>query len=197
MPAPVLLFDVMDTLVYDPFRREIPEFFGATLTELLAQKHPTAWLEFERGEISEQEYFRKMFRDGRPIDGEAFRSHVARAYRFTEGTEALLGELSDAGLEMHALSNYPEWYQLIESRCRLSRFLEWSFVSCATGVRKPDAEAYLGAARAVGREPAQCLFIDDRETNCAAARELGMPAICYESTPQLRAELAERGVLGG
>ena len=33
---PVLLLDVMDTLVVDPFFHAIPEFFGITLEELLS-----------------------------------------------------------------------------------------------------------------------------------------------------------------
>src|SRR5690606_39387774 len=67
-----LLLDVMDTLVYDPFRREIPAFFGLTLPELLAQKHPTAWVRFEHGELDEEALFASFFADGRAFDGGAF-----------------------------------------------------------------------------------------------------------------------------
>ena len=31
---PVLLFDVLDTLVYNPYWVEVPAFFGLTLAEL-------------------------------------------------------------------------------------------------------------------------------------------------------------------
>lgn len=41
---PVLLFDVMDTVVYDPFFYEMPKFFDMTFQELLRDKHPTAWV---------------------------------------------------------------------------------------------------------------------------------------------------------
>ena len=44
---PILLFDVMGTLVHDPFFEEMPEFFGLSFDELLAVKHPSAWVEFE------------------------------------------------------------------------------------------------------------------------------------------------------
>ena len=49
----VLLLDVMDTLVKDPFFEHMPRHFGMTFKELLAEKHPTAWLEFERGGAEE------------------------------------------------------------------------------------------------------------------------------------------------
>ena len=48
MSRPVLLFDVMDTLVYEPFHHEMPAFFGLSFDELMAAKHPTAWVEFEQ-----------------------------------------------------------------------------------------------------------------------------------------------------
>jgi hypothetical protein len=38
---PVLLLDVMDTLVTDPFFEHMPRFFNMTFKELLAAKHPT------------------------------------------------------------------------------------------------------------------------------------------------------------
>jgi len=49
----------------------------------------------------------------------------------------LLHELYAGGVPLHALSNYPRWYQLIEDRLELSRYLRWSFVSCLIGMRKP------------------------------------------------------------
>uniref|UniRef100_A0A0A9F967 Uncharacterized protein n=1 Tax=Arundo donax TaxID=35708 RepID=A0A0A9F967_ARUDO len=44
---PVLLFDVMDTVVRDPFYYHIPAFFQMSMKEHLESKHPTAWPEFE------------------------------------------------------------------------------------------------------------------------------------------------------
>ena len=44
--------------------------------------------------------------------------------------EALLGRLAAAGVQVHAFSNYPAWWRLIEDKLRLSRYLDWTFVSC-------------------------------------------------------------------
>ncbi|GFQ01136.1 hypothetical protein PHJA_002257500 [Phtheirospermum japonicum] len=67
---PILLFDIMDTIVRDPFYHDIPAFFGMSMEELLECKHPAAWIEFEKGLISEMELARTFFKDGRPIDME-------------------------------------------------------------------------------------------------------------------------------
>ena len=191
----VLLLDVMSTLVHDPFVDTVPGFFGLTLEQLFEVKHPDAWVRFEHGEMDEPSYLRSFFADGRAFDHARFMEQVEAAYRYLEGIEPLLAELAAAGVTMHALSNYPSWYERIERRLALSRHVPWTFVSYRTGVRKPDPEAYLGPCRALGVEPARCLFVDDRESNCAAARAVGMPALRFESAAQLRAALLERGVL--
>lgn len=194
-PRPIVLCDVMDTLVHEPFHHEMPRFFGLTQAELIAAKHPTAWIEFELGELSEEQFLARFFRDGRAYDRAAFVRTVRAAYRWLPGMEELLGALCARGHAIHVLSNYPEWYRMIEERLALSRYLAWSFVSCATGVRKPDPWAFLGAAAGLGVAPGECLLIDDRAQNCAAARALGMEALHFTSAPELESELARRGLL--
>lgn len=191
----ILLLDVLDTLVRDPFHQEVPALFGLSLPELLAQKAPDTWQRFETGDYDEATFAARYFADGRPLDLDAFRETLRRAYRFLPGVEALLSELRQAGVAMHALSNYPPWYRLIEDELRLSRYLEWSFVSCDTGVRKPDPRAYLGAAERLGVPPGECLFVDDRERNVAGARAIGMQAHRFVDAQDLRAALAARGLL--
>ena len=193
-PPPVLLLDVMDTLVWDPFRT-LPDLLGTSMAELLARKDPDAWPAFERGELDEDGYGRRFFRDGAPLDVAALREHMRRGYRWLDGIPPLLERLAARGVEMHALSNYPSWYLLIEEALGVSRWVSWTFVSCRTRVRKPAAEAYLGAARALGRAPGACLFVDDRPKNCAAAEALGMPAVRFTTAAALEADLVARGLL--
>ncbi|KAB1209517.1 hypothetical protein CJ030_MR6G007363 [Morella rubra] len=50
---PILLFDIMGTIVRDPFYEDVPAFFGMSLKELVECKHPTAWIQFEKGIIDE------------------------------------------------------------------------------------------------------------------------------------------------
>ena len=69
---PILLFDVMDTLVHEPFFQEIPAFFGLSQAELMAAKHPSALVEFELGRTSEGEFLARFFRDGRAFDHAGF-----------------------------------------------------------------------------------------------------------------------------
>lgn len=191
----VLLLDVMGTLVHDPFYREIPAFFGMSLPELIEAKHPSSWLEFELGQIDESELARRFFADERPVDLPKLKAALLQAYRFLEGVEPLLEQLQRRGVAMHALSNYAPWYRLIEASVGLSRYLSWSFVSCDTGVRKPDPRAYRGAAEALARPASACVFVDDRVINCQAAEAVGMTSVQFTDAATLADELARIGLL--
>jgi FMN hydrolase / 5-amino-6-(5-phospho-D-ribitylamino)uracil phosphatase len=192
----VVLFDAMDTLVRDPAYHELPAHFGLEADELFRELQPGLWDSFERGQLAEEDYFRRLFLDGRPVEGEAMKAALFAGYRWLPGMRELLSQLGEAGAEMHILSNYPCWYRELDARLGLSRFLPWSFVSCQTGVRKPEPEAYLGALRELGRRPAECLFVDDRLRNVEAARACGLNGHHFGRAETLRAELVELALLG-
>jgi phosphoglycolate phosphatase-like HAD superfamily hydrolase len=141
-PRPVLVWDVMNTICYDPFYVEVPSFLGMSLSDLYKAKDKSAWDMFELGKISEEEMLKNFFKDRREFDHGRFVDNIKSRYAFLPGMEALLDTLATQGYPMHAMSNYPAWWKDVESRLCLSRFLRWSFVSCETGLRKPDPAAY-------------------------------------------------------
>jgi hypothetical protein len=59
---------LQDTIVTDPFYVHMPQHFEMSFPDLLAAKHPTTWIRFERGEISHEEALRDFFQDGRHVD---------------------------------------------------------------------------------------------------------------------------------
>ena len=150
----ILLADIMDTVVVDPFfHGGIEDFFGMSKRELFGAIQPGVWLEFERGELSEEAYYQRFFRDGSGVDGAALVAWMSERYRIVDGMEALLEDAVRAGIEVYALSNYPVWWRVIEERLALSRYLQWRFVSCMTGVRKPDPKAYRIPLKELGAQP--------------------------------------------
>lgn len=190
---PVLLFDAMDTIVKDPFYTVYPAFFKLPMSDLLKEKNPEAWPAFERGELSEEAYARQAFRDGRSYDYEGLKHELQSAYVFIEGMERILEELYDHQVSMHIMSNYPVWYRMLDETLNLSQYLPWTFVSCETGVRKPDEECYRRASAWLKRPPEECILIDDRQINCDGAAAIGMKSIHFESASSLRDTLAGMG----
>lgn len=56
-------------------------------------------------------------------------------------------------------------------------FFEKCFLSFEMGVEKPAPEIFLRTAEGIGCPPGEILFLDDSETNCLAARAVGMQAL--------------------
>ncbi|GLC37180.1 hypothetical protein PLESTB_000988600 [Pleodorina starrii] len=195
---PVILMDIMDTVVYDPFFHDMPIFFEMSFKELLASKHPTAWVEFECGSISEDELLAKFFADGRKVDGAALKAMMASKYRYLDGMEALLGRLKAANYELHAMSNYPSWFRLIEEKLRPSEYMKWTFVSCEgpmKGFRKPAAEAFEVCVMTLQQRPENLIFVDDRKVNVEAACTAGLDGILFQGAEALESELLRRGLV--
>jgi FMN hydrolase / 5-amino-6-(5-phospho-D-ribitylamino)uracil phosphatase len=69
---------VQDTIVRDPFFEHMPAHFNMSFKELLAEKHPTTWLEFEKGGMGEAEALKRFFADGRFVDGDRLKSMMVR-----------------------------------------------------------------------------------------------------------------------
>jgi FMN phosphatase YigB (HAD superfamily) len=198
----VILFDVMDTIVHDPFYTAMPAYFDLTFEQLLEQKHPTAWIDFESNRLTEDEFFAIFFKDGRRIDRHDFVQRVLMDnYEVLPGMDGLLRSLRGHGFDLRAFSNYPVWYEYVEEACGLSKYLSWEFVSClpplsTQGLRKPSEGCFQvvmdslrdGVAGSVPR----VLFVDDRAANVDAAERAGMEGILFEGAEALASTLGEK-----
>jgi len=58
---------------------------------------------------------------------------------------------------------------------------------------KPDPAIYQLMLERFDLEAGDCLFIDDRQDNVTAARNIGMKAVCFQSPTQLEAALLDWG----
>jgi putative hydrolase of the HAD superfamily len=99
----------------------------------------------------------------------------------------LLGELAASGRPIALLSNIPE-----ELAAHYERHHPWLGLfgvrafSCRIGHAKPEPEAYAWCLRALGVEAGRVLFVDDREENVRAARELGIQGHVFTTQAALR-----------
>lgn len=165
-----------------------------TFDELIQSKHPTAWIEFEKGLITEEELTGKFFKDARHFDLEGLKSCMRRGYVYLEGIESLLSTLKENNYEMHAFTNYPIWYELIEDKLKLSSYLSGVFCSCKTGKRKPDPEFYQEVVSQLKVDPQGCIFVDDRVQNVEAAISVGMMGLQFKNAELLQQDLSRHGV---
>jgi putative hydrolase of the HAD superfamily len=155
----------------------------------------------ERGDITEPEFL-DILRDG----FEAAVGHRPELHRFREiFFEALhpnqpmidlMGELKADGLRMAMLTNnVQEWEPLWRTMLPVDEIFELVVDSGFVGYRKPERQIYDITVERLGLPASACLFVDDMEINCEAARELGFTAVQYHDPAQAIAEV--RAALAG
>ena len=192
----VICFDLMGTVVYDPYLEALEAATGMDVTAAHAVKDPHSWPQFEVGAIDEAEFVRRFFVDtdaGHRFDVEAFHRVRRDGYCFLPGMAELL-EALDGTVRRYVASNYPVWIEELRSQFEFDRHFEGVYVSCHLGVRKPDPAFFRAMLDGIGVSPDRCLFVDDRRINCEAASAVGMAAHRFTDAGALRARLRAEGV---
>jgi putative hydrolase of the HAD superfamily len=159
-------------------------------------KHPL--YELEMGNLTEVDFLTRLGDELEPAIG-----HRPELHRFSEiYFEALhpnppmielMREAKAAGHRMGLLTNnVREWEPLWRAMLPVDEIFEEVVDSGFVGLRKPDPQIYeLMLERLDGVPAGQCLFVDDVDVNCAAARELGMSAVHYQHNEQAMPEIRE------
>ena len=78
----------------------------------------------------------------------------------------------------------PRWRAMLPVDEIFSVVVDSGFV----GMRKPERGIYELTVERLGVPAAECLFLDDIELNCDAARSLGMTAVVFRDTTQAIAD---------
>ena len=88
-------------------------------------------------------------------------------------------------------NNIREWEPLWRAKLpEIDELFELVVDSAFVGLRKPDPAIYeLTLDRLGGVRPEQCVFVDDLDVNCEAARALGMAAVRFKTAAQAIPEI--------
>jgi epoxide hydrolase-like predicted phosphatase len=149
-------------------------------------EHPLFAL--ERGEITEVEFAARVqahLEDG--FDPIRLRALYFERLRPNAKMIQYVRELRGRGVRAALLTNnVREWEPLWRAKLpEIDELFELVVDSAFVGLRKPDAAIYsLTLERLGGVPPERCVFVDDLDVNCDAARALGMAAVRFESAEQ-------------
>jgi putative hydrolase of the HAD superfamily len=125
-----------------------------------------------------------------------FTEHYFAGLSPNEPMIELMAALRDEGYRMALLTNnVREWEPYWRSMAPIDDIFELVVDSAFVGMRKPDREIYDLTVKRLGVAAHECLFVDDLERNCDAARHAGMRAVRYVSAGQARADI--RSLVGG
>ena len=106
-----------------------------------------------------------------------------------DNTVKLLGQLAGMDARLALLSNAPSSFARVAEREPWAEHFTHLVFSGDLRMAKPDAEIYTALLDTIGAEPADCLFVDDRQVNIDGARAVGMAAHLWTSADDLAATL--------
>lgn len=179
-----------------------PETMGKAMQRIAEARGTHPLFQLERGELTEAEFL-----DLLSAELEADLGHRPHLHRFreiyfealdpNEPMVAIMRELRDRGHAMALLTNnVREWEPLWRSMLPVDEIFSLIVDSAFVGMRKPEVEIFeLTLERLRDHDglddlaPEECLFVDDVEVNCEAARALGLRTVRFRDNEQAIAEI--------
>ena len=161
--------------------------------------HPL--FELEKGRMTEAAFLAKLGAAlaedlGRPVEMEGFSEVYFAQLETNPDMIDYLRSLRDRGIRLAMLTNnVAEWEPRWRSMLPVDEIFELVVDSAFVGMRKPEPEIYELTLERIGLTAPECVFVDDIEVNCDAARELGMHAVHFTSNDQAIPEI--RAAAGG
>jgi putative hydrolase of the HAD superfamily len=157
---------------------------------------PMAALEI--GAITERQMAERILAELPPgservLDGREFGELWFRGRKPNEPFVDFLRRLRGDGYRIALLTNNVlEWEPRWRAQLPVDELFTLVVDSHKEGVRKPDPKIYRILLDRLGAEPGQCLFVDDTEENCVAARELGIESVRFTDTDTTVREVLTR-----
>jgi epoxide hydrolase-like predicted phosphatase len=178
------------------------EELGKAMSQIEAEDGVHPLYELEKGRVTEPAFLERLAQALEPALGHRPEMHRFREIYFealhpNEPMIELMRALKTEGFRMAMLTNnVKEWEPLWRTMLPVDEIFEFVVDSAFVGMRKPELEIYDLTVERLDGVPAQaCLFVDDIELNCDAAREAGMHAVHYREPNQAIAEI--RAAVGG
>lgn len=164
----------LDRIDPERFRTTMREWFGPTAGDNIGH-------DLETGKIKPAEFQRRFAERLRRPDGtlpqpEGLLQRMFAGFTYDPAMTDVLRQARGFGLKTALLSNswgfdYPRegWEDLFDA----------VVISGEVGLRKPQPEIYRLAARRLGVEPTDCVFVDDLAPNVRGAAAVGMAGVLH------------------
>ncbi|HEX2398219.1 MAG TPA: HAD family phosphatase [Solirubrobacteraceae bacterium] len=176
------------------------EALGRAMARVAARDGANPLFELETGRISEEDFLAAVGEAlaeelGREVHLRGFGQFYFANLHANHELIAYMRSLRERGLRLAILTNnVREWEPLWRSKLPVDEIFDVVVDSAFVGMRKPDREIFELTLARLGLSARECVFVDDTEINCQAARDLGMAAVLFRSSQQAIAEV--EAVLG-
>lgn len=156
-----------------------------------------AWNEFDRGAFSDEEMIRLFIQNAPELETEI--REICRDIHdmLTPRDYAVpwVKNLKKNGYRVLFLSNFSRKAE-VECAHTLNflPYMDGGIMSYKYRLIKPDPAIYEALIQKYELRPEECVFLDDRQDNCEAARKKGMKAIVFTSQEEAQEQLIRLGV---
>ena len=111
------------------------------------------------------------------------------------GMTELLTELKAHGYGLYGLTIWSYKVYAVMEKYPIFSLLDGSVISSEEHLIKPDLRIYQRLVDKFQLQPADCIFVDDKQTNVDAAIASGMHSLLFTGADQLRHDLQQMKVL--
>ncbi|MEK6984634.1 MAG: HAD family phosphatase [Nanoarchaeota archaeon] len=168
---------------YNLNSRDVSDFFGT--------KNKIGRL-YRQGRLSSRQFWQEFQRQFKiKVNKDDIIKQWILCYKPIQENLNLIIKLRKKGLKIYFLSdNVKERTQVLQRKYNFLRNFDYGIFSHEAGITKKDGDRIFKLIlKKTSNDPANVIFIDDKEDYVKIARELGMNALHYKNTKQLEKEL--------
>lgn len=148
-------------------------------------------VEYRENKISGDEFFEYA---SEQLDNKIspFEINLMWVSEYTEipGTRKFIEKLKSQGIKVAVLSdNVPERINYLQNKYSFLELFDDVVLSYEVNLTKPSEEIFKLALDRLNVDPAEAIFVDDRQVNIDSSIALGIPSILFTSPDELESEL--------
>lgn len=181
-----IIFDIGRVLLnYEPHDYILSFGYTKEISEIIFNIvfNDIQWLELDRGIISEEEHLNKLLIQNPnycDIIKEVFSNWDTMLKPMQKSVDFYMS-LKERGYKIYLLSNFSKLaYEKEESENEFLRLADGKIISYEVGTIKPEKKIYELLLSKYNLIPQECIFIDDKEENIIAAKNLGINGIQFK-----------------
>ncbi|EGD47593.1 HAD-superfamily hydrolase, subfamily IA, variant 3 [Ruminiclostridium papyrosolvens DSM 2782] len=172
-----LILDMYGVIIKDPEGGLLP-FINRTFPDLSRDDVYRHWIKANVGELSSFNFFREL-----GFEGDL--SIIEKEYLDTIEIDESFYEFAPI-LKKHynlaLLSNdLGEWSRYLRNKFKINDYFDVITVSGDLKIKKPDVKIFMHTIDKLGCSATDCIYVDDRRFNLAAAQSLGMDSVLFNS----------------
>ncbi len=193
-----IIFDIGGVVTLGSFQELYKNFSGRVGidVQLIDNYHQENWSDLILGNITLEQFFEafKKAGAGKGVDLQSIWIEEMLKVR-TINTQLLKAiDLLRKNYTIGVLSNLTFSRMVVDERMGIYKHFDFLVLSCVEHLKKPDPEFYNLALKKAGVTAEQAVFVDDKDRNTIAAKEIGLKEILFTDNDTFIEDLKKLGV---